>query len=309
MFAVAASGSLSKAAERLRVSQSTLTRQMQALEQEVGGRLLERSRTGVALTAAGLTFVDAMEPLLPRLDAALAAARQRARGQSGSLRIGYLISAAADFLNPALAQLRRSHPQVKVKLVDLSPGEQLAAMRRGELDVAILGNADASVAREFFVRRIATLPVVVAMPETHARARDAQVRLRDLRTELFVGAKDTDLPGYNRWVFQLCRHAGFRPRFVEEADGLAHSLSLLVAENAVSLLPGWEKQVEVPGVTFRPLAEKRGRWDLQVAWQRGKSPEAVNALLAALAAQAPPSGKKSRSGRSAPTESRSGAGR
>lgn len=282
-IAVVESGSLNKTAERMRVSQSTLTRQMQALEHEVGGRLFERSHAGVALTAAGHTLFDSMGPLLARFDAAVAEARTRARGQSASLRIGYLMSAAREYLNPALARVRSLHPEVKVKLVDMSPGEQIAALRAGALDVALVGNADASLAREFFVKRIASLPVVVAMPEKHPLAEQPAVELADLRREVFVGAKEADLPGYKPWVVQLCRRARFRPRFVEDADSLTHSLSLLVLENAVAVLPTLASRLEAPGVVFRPLADRAAKWDLLVAWQRGKTPDAVLALVHALA--------------------------
>lgn len=280
---IAESGSLSKAAERARVSQSTLTRQMQALEQEIGGRLFERSHSGVALTAAGQVLLNRATPLLHQFDAAVAEARKVTRGQSGSLRIGFLMSAAAEYLNPALVTLRARHPEVKVKLIDLSPGEQIAALRRGELDVGLLGNIDRSLAREFYVKRLVSLPVVVGLPAEHPLARQEEIALAELRTELFVGAKEEDLPGYNPWVTQLCRRAHFRPRFVENADSLTHALGLLVTENALVLLPAMGNPLRSPGVTYRPLRDRFARWDLQVAWQRGAIAPPVRALVEALA--------------------------
>jgi DNA-binding transcriptional LysR family regulator len=71
------------------------------------------------------------------------------------VRTGYLMSAAGDHLNPALAALRRSHPQTKLHLVDLSRGERIAALRLDERDVIVLGNVNAAISREFFVRRLA----------------------------------------------------------------------------------------------------------------------------------------------------------
>lgn len=280
--AVAQSGSLNKAAERLRVSQSTLTRQMQSLEQEIGGRLFERSHGGVALTAAGQALLDRAMPLLEKLDATIGEVRRIARGQTDSLRIGYIMSAATDYLGPALASCRAIHPEVKVKLVDLSPGEQIAALRRGDIDVALVGNTDASLAREFYVKRITPLPVVVALAAQNPLADRSAVKLTDLRREQFVGAKDEDMPGFNQWVIQLCRRAKFRPRFVENADSLTHALSLVVAENAVTLLPGFANKIPAPGVIFRPLDDAAAKWDLQVAWQRGQMTQPVRALIEAL---------------------------
>lgn len=281
-FAIVECGSLSKAAEQLHVSQSTLTRQVQTLETEIGGRLLERGHGGVALTAAGHALIEGMRPVVARADIVVSEVRKLALGQSASLRIGYLMSAAGDYLNPALASLRKSHPETKVRLIDLSPGEQIEALRRGELDVVVLGNTNPALAREFFVRRIATLPVVVALPESHPLAENDDLALADLRRELFVGAHAEDIPGFNNWIIQLGRRAGFRPKIVENANGLTHALSLLVAENAVTLLPGLVSKFRVPGVAFRPLRSPAVKWELQVAWQRGKITEPVRELVRLL---------------------------
>ena len=275
-------GSLSKAAEQLHVSQSTLTRQVQTLETEIGGQLLERGRNGVALTAAGHALLEGMRPVLARADIVISGVRKLARGQSASVRIGYLMSAAGEYLNPALAALRRTRPETKVHLVDLSPGDQIAALRRGELDVVVLGNINAAISREFYVRRIATLPVVVALPETMGLSAQEDLVLADLRGEMFVGANTDDVPGFNGWLTQLCRRAGFRPQIVENADSLTHILSLLVGENAVTLLPGLVAKFSVPGVVFRDLRSPKVSWDLQVAWQRGKIAEPVRDLVTSL---------------------------
>lgn len=281
-FAIVEHGSLSRAAVQLRVSQSTLTRQMHALEHDVGGRLLERTATGVALTAGGRVFLDGMRGPLERIDAVVDETRRVVRGQHTALRIGYVASAARVYLNPALAALRRDHPEVKLKLIDLSPGEQIAALRKGELDLALLGNAGPLVAREFFVRRLATIPLLAALPEGHALAGQPSVSLAELRRELFVGAPDADMPGYNEWIGRLCRRAGFRPRFVQAAESLAHMLATTVAEDAVSLLPEYVAHGGTPGVVFRPLRDAAAKAELSVAWQRGKLATAVQAVLAAL---------------------------
>lgn len=281
-FAIVELGSLNRAAERLRVSQSTLTRQMQALEREAGGVLLERGPAGVAPTAAGHVLAERTRTLLAEFDEVLAEVRRRARGQSASLRVGYLQSAAACYLNPALAGVRKDHPEVRVTLRDLSPGEQMRALRAGEIDVALIGQTGALLAKEFYVRTLASLPVWVALPEDHAQAKARAVRLGDLRDALFVGAPEADVPGHRRWVSQVCRRAGFRARFTADAESLSHGLSLVVTEGAVSLLPDYVKRQPAPGVVFRALVDDPARWELMVAWQRGRSPAALKTLLAGL---------------------------
>ena len=123
-------GSLNRAAVRLRMSQSALSRQMQALEAEIGGALLERTTGGVRPTDAGNALASSLPSVLAEYDAAIAEARRLARGQRDLIRIGYLRSTGHMFLNPALSALRRTHPEVRVEPLALSPGEQIAALRR-----------------------------------------------------------------------------------------------------------------------------------------------------------------------------------
>jgi DNA-binding transcriptional LysR family regulator len=281
-FSIVEHGSLNRAAENLRVSQSTLTRQVHQLEDEVGGRLFERSASGVALTAAGHVLHDSMRPLVGQFDTAINEARKSARGQSSRLRVGYIGSASSQYLHPALAALRKAHPEVKVALTDLSPGEQITALRKGEIDLALLANARAIVSREFFVKRIAVVPVFVALPENHPLASRRAVKLADLKRELYVGVNDRDMPGHNAWIVQLCRKARFRPKFVVEAESLAHGLATIVSEGAIDLLPEYATRGQVPGIVYRPLEDNAASCELLVAWQRGKVAEPVRAMLEVL---------------------------
>lgn len=283
-FSIVEHGSLNKAAERLRLSQSTLTRQMHALEHAIGGRVFERGTTGVALTAAGHALAEGMRPVLTAFDAAIEATRNLACGKRDQIRVGYLMSAAADYLHPALRALRKAHPEVKVRLLDLSPGDQMRALRKGEIDLALIGHAGTFLTREFFVRQVATLPVLVAMAEQHRLAAQPSVRLGDLKGEMFIGAPERDMPGHNRWLVQLCRKAGFRPRILEDVESLSHGLATVVTEEAVALLPEYSKSLPVPGVVFRPLLDASARWHLIVAWQRGKVPDTIKVMLDALPA-------------------------
>lgn len=139
LLTVIEEGSVNRAAVRLRITQPALSRQMQALEAEIGGKLLERETSGVKPTGLGHALVKSMRPLVSACDSALADLRRQARGERSELRIGYLISAAQSVLTPALARLRQSHPDLKLKLHDMSPREQIDGLRAGELDVALIG--------------------------------------------------------------------------------------------------------------------------------------------------------------------------
>src|SRR3954464_1869768 len=130
-------GSLRRAAERLHISQSAITRQLQALEHELGGRILERTSAGVRATSGGHALAGKAGVLLANYDSTMAEVRRLVRGESERLRIGYVASAVQEYLGPALAELRRTYPKAKVKMLDLTPGEQISALRRGEIDLAL----------------------------------------------------------------------------------------------------------------------------------------------------------------------------
>ena len=275
-------GSLNRAAIRLRISQSTLSRQMQALEADIGGALLERTTAGVRPTDAGHALASSLPKLLAGYDAVIAEARRLARGQRDLIRVGYLGSAAQIFLDPALSVMRRRHPEVKVKLLDLSPGEQIAALRKGEIDLALIGQEGALVSTEFYTQKLTTLPLVAVMPADHSLASKKQISLKELREERFISSIEEDLPGHNRWITQLCRKAGFRPKFVQEAVSVSNLFTLIASEGAVALVPSYLRHFPVAGVAMVELSDKKATWDFLVVWQRGRTAKSLRELIDAL---------------------------
>lgn len=279
LLAVIEEGSVNRAAVRLRITQPALSRQMQALESEIGGKLLERETSGVKPTGLGHTLVKSMRPVVAEYEAAMAELRRQARGERSELRVGYLISAAQSVLTPALAQLRKSHPEVKLKLHDMSPREQIDGLRAGELDVALIGQEGAVAAREFYSAKLCSLGVCVAVSDGDSLAAQMSVALKELKGRDFIGVDEEQVPGRNRWMTELCKIAGFKPRFSGVVDGITNVLSLVASENAVTLLPAYFEEFKHPGVMFVPVPDPRATWDFTVLWQRGKVPASTRALV------------------------------
>ena len=275
-------GSLNRAALRLHLAQSSLTRQMQALEHEIGGALFERLPSGVAPTGAGHALARRMVPVVAQFEAAVSETRRFARGQNAQIRVGYMRALAPMALNPALAALRKTHPAVKVQLFDMTQGEQITALRHGSIDVGLVGQEAAVLTREFYWRRIARLPLVVALPENHRLTEERQIRMSELKDEMFIGAAEEAVPGRNRWVAKICRRAKFRPRFVRYGESLANTLSLVVSEHSVAIVPDYLRQIPTPGVAVRPIVDAGATWDFLVVWQRGRTALPMRAFLGAL---------------------------
>jgi DNA-binding transcriptional LysR family regulator len=278
-------GSLRRAADRLRISQSSITRQMQSLELDLGGSVLERTSAGVRPTAGGHALAERAKTLLADYDSTTAEVRRLNLGESERLRIGYLGSAVDEYLGPALAVLRRAYPRLKVKMMDQTPGEMIIALRQVKIDLALTLHGIDLLSRDFYARKLATVRSLVALPVGHRFATQRQVPLSQLKSETFVRGSDDVLPGYTQRVVQFCRkYGGFRPRLgtIDRADGLVESLALAANEEMISIQPAFISHLNVPNVVLVPIADAGATWDLFVVWQRGKISSPLRTLLKEL---------------------------
>ena len=278
-------GSLRRAADRLRISQSAITRQMQSLELDLGGRVLERTSAGVRPTNGGHALAERAKTLLADFDSAMAEVRRLNRGESERLRIGYIASAVQEYLGPALAVLRRAYPKLKVKMLDQTPGEMIIALRQGKIDLALTLHGIDLLSRDFYARKLATVRSVVALPVSHRFATERQVSLSQLNGETFVRGSNDVVPGYTQRIIQFCRkYGGFRPRLttIDTATSLVESLALAANEEAISIQPAFISHLNVPNVVMVPIADAGANWDLFVVWQRGEIAGPLRTLLSEL---------------------------
>jgi DNA-binding transcriptional LysR family regulator len=276
-------GSLHRAAARLHISQPALSRQMQALEHELGGRLLERMATGVSPTAGGQALAKRMGTVLASYDLAMSDTRRALRGETDQLRIAYLAAVAQQYLSGALRKVRRIHPETVFKLVNLTPGEQIIALRAGEIDIGITNESGELLAGEFYTRELAETGSYIALPEQHRLATQDRVRLSDLKGEFFLSWDSQQVPGFNQRVEAYCKKYGkFRPKFHGPAQSLAHGFELIANENAILVLPAFASHFSPPGVVILPLTDAEVTWKILVMWRRGKAGGALKTLLDAL---------------------------
>jgi DNA-binding transcriptional LysR family regulator len=283
-LAVLEEGSLNRAAGRLRISQSAITRQIQLLEHDLGGRILERTSAGVRPTSGGHALAAKAKILLADYDSVMAETRRLVRGESDRLRIGYIASAAREYLAPALAVLRRTHPKVKIKMLDQTPAEIIIALRGGEINLALTFCGAEVLSRDFYTRKLASVGSLVSLPLDHPLASRKQISISQLKNEPFAGG-DSVVPGYNQKIIQFCRQFGkFRPRFVAigQTVNLEEGLAISANVGAISLNPSFISHLEAPNVVMAPIADKEATWDLFVVWQRGKTASPLRALLDAL---------------------------
>jgi len=278
-------GSLRRAAERLHLAQPAITRQLKLLEHELGGQVLERTSAGVRPKNGGHAVAAKAKSLLANYDSTVAELRRLVRGESERLRIGYIESAVQQYLAPALAVLRRAYPKLKVKMLDQTHGEIIIALRQGEIDLALTALGADLLSRDFYARKLASVPSIVALPVNHRLAAEKQVSISQLKDETFVRGSDDVGPGYTEKIIQFCRKFGkFRPHLitVDREISVAETLTLAANEDAIMIQPAYISHLSIPNVVMVPIADAGATWDLVVVWQRGKTAGPLRTLLDAL---------------------------
>lgn len=250
-LAVAETGHVGRAAERLGMRQPPLSQSLQRLERDLGVTLLERTPHGVRLTAAGEAF-------RPEAQAALAAAERaamlaRAAGTAPApVRVGVVSLALVETLPGLLAAARDA--AIPVSVHALSTNAQLAALADGRLDLGLVSPPFEAPAR-LRVATIADEPILAALPAAEAGPADVPVALEAIRDRLILFPR-ADGPALHDAILALFRMRGLAPRIVQEtpADMLT-TLALVAAGIGVSFAPAAiARTVAIAGVAFRPLA-------------------------------------------------------
>lgn len=235
--AVAAEGSITAAAHRLRVAQPALSRQLRALEQEIGAPLMDRNSRGVMLTDAGKALAEDARQILEALEAAVAAAQARARGLRGELQVGYAPSPTAEILPAALRALESATPDVTVTLHDLGGDELLAGLVEGGLQLAVMVDPGELLPATVVFHPLRRYRQQIAVAAKHPWARLRRVPLARLGREPLVIYDRRHYTEYFRTLRSILSPVTDAPRIAVECDGLASLIAAVLAGRGVAVVP------------------------------------------------------------------------
>jgi DNA-binding transcriptional LysR family regulator len=287
--AVAEMLNFTKAAEKLRLAQPSLTRQIRNLEEEIGVQLLNRSKSHVALTVEGRSFLVDARRLLALATESVAAVQRLSRGETGQLNIGYVSNFNFDLLPKTLGAFREGFPHIALNLFDMTPAEQLRALEARKIDLGFVGFRPSVVTKDLQWECLARHKTIVAIPQNHLLAKKLKIKLTDLKAMFFVGMSEKTHPGFRDWLCEVCRPADFTPRILQDAE-IEPGLMRFVAEGlGVTLAREQMKNLPHPGVVFRPLSPAV-RTDYCIAWNRDNDSRALQqyiVILRNLAAKIP----------------------
>jgi LysR family transcriptional regulator, benzoate and cis,cis-muconate-responsive activator of ben and cat genes len=275
----------SRASARLRVSQPAVSRQIKDLEDEIGAPLFVRNPTGLKLTPAGETLLAHARDILRRSADSVKAMQAFGKPAPQAITLGYIPTALPSFLTDALREFSNRYPKVAVHLREISPQEQIMALREDKIDLAFIGSPCSELKRECDLTIVKRIPLSVALPDNHLLARRKTIELKELRDDDFVGLRENRFPGRNDFICKTCQTAGFTPRITAKADSLSSMLALVAAGKGVALLPSEVENLPHARAVFIPLKRCRASIEWAVASRKAETNKLIGSLLDILKTQ------------------------
>jgi DNA-binding transcriptional LysR family regulator len=261
--AIADSSGFARAAARLNLTQSAASRQIHALETELGVRLFDRIGRSIKLTSEGEDLLARARRLLSEAESLGERARALKSGQTGVLRVGAAPQIMENLLADFLQLYRKRHPGIEIQLVEDQGGRLPDRLEAGDMHIAILPDSD----DRFFRRLLYPMLMVAVMPQDHRLCRRSMLSVVELADEPLLRLG----PGFasHAWFDAACRIERVRPRAVLESItphalvALAQAGLGIAVINSVVRIP--REKVRSAVIVHRGMPI--GRWTM-VAWNR-----------------------------------------
>ncbi len=276
--AVAEEANITRAAERLHISQPALSAAIKQLEQQLGVALLDRTGRVVEVTDAGAVLLEQGRELLAVADRVFDAVRARDTAAVGRLRIGMSPTARYGVGPALLAACADRAPGVMLYPAEDTTGSLLRDVRGGRLDLAVLFCATGTDGVQ--LRALRDEPAVVHMRDDHPLAGRASVALEELAEETFLVADSVESGGFTDRVVEMCRVRGFEPRTRPDPypdlglQAVREGLGVVIYVR--SAFPP-----ELTGSAFVPVKPLE-TFPFTLAWKVGVRSSAIAAVLAAI---------------------------
>lgn len=251
-----------KTSEKVYISQSSLSRQIQTLEEELGFKLLERDKRNVKLTDAGKFLKEHWEILLDEFDRTNTQARKISKGSSGLISIGYPGSISSTFLPELLRTFTAAMPDMKIELVEPTDANNEKLLLDYHLDVAF--SRDTVQHPALSSRKLYSEPVCLVVPNDHWLNEDNFQDLRSLENENFILSSLHHTTYFASLLRKIFSTYGFEPKTNIETDFGGLILNLVSNGLGISILPYSFQFAATSKVRFIKLPEEV---DLYINWR------------------------------------------
>jgi DNA-binding transcriptional LysR family regulator len=241
-------------------------------------KLFSRAKRTAQLTPEGEVFYGEAVRTLAQAELAIETARRAARGEIGRLSIGFLGSATSAFLPELVRKFKAKFPAVRLTLQELTPVQQDPAFEKGEIDIGFTRTLTEEQSRTFSSRVLYRDPMMVVLPRSRP-VKSKRVRIADLAKDSFILFHREGYPGLFDTAIAMCQKAGFCPRVENQPHMLQTVLSLVEAEQGVSIVPACARNLRSNGVRFYRLQPDDVRVELVAAWKKANLSVVLRAFL------------------------------
>ncbi|MDE8346059.1 MAG: LysR substrate-binding domain-containing protein [Acidocella sp.] len=270
-----------RAAARLGLAQSGVSRLVAGLETDLGAKLFNRGkRSQVSLTTTGTLFLPEARAILRQAERGESLGRRAARGEVGRLEIGFVASAAWD--GTASALVRRYHeaaPEVEIHLREMETPRQLEEIAAGRLDIGLL-RARADYPMEVRVAKLKRDALLLALPAHSALAQAPTLKPEMLRGQKFILPHFGEEAGFLARLRALGEAGGFTPELLAPVRDFITVLTAVGAGLGLGLIPEPAKSLGLPGVVLRPTHGIALASELMLASRRAETSPDVRQFLA-----------------------------
>ena len=269
-----------KAAEHLCIVQPALSRQIAALENELGFKLFERNKRNVHLTLAGASFCQEVSGVFELIENARKNAKHIHENATEILKIGYVGSALHKALPKFIAQLQKQFPNIKTYLTEMDTAQQMAAVKEGKLDICLSRNPEKHKFLLFKVIQKETFSLVV--PAGHRLNKKTFKDLRQGKEEPFILPSKMDGEEYYDLIMGLFKEAGIEPNIAHESVHGGTILKLVESGLGISILPSSFNTGKNPKIVFIDLKQYTPRAELFIVWNKGNQNPVLKKALESI---------------------------
>lgn len=264
--AVAETSSFSRAAERCRVAQPSLSQQVLKLEKDLGAKLFDRLGRSVCLTEAGRAFLPHARAILTQMETARSSVADKIADVRGSVAVGVIPTIAPYLMPRYTTAFAKKFPEANLRIVEETTPILVEGLQNLSIDLAILALPLRHKDLELFPIR--TEPLFVVLPRSHPRAAAESLALKDLRGEAFVMLRDGHC--FRDLSIAACTHARITPHIAFESGQFSSLFGMVAAGVGISLVP--EMAIDRnAGCRYVRLSDARATRTIVAAILRGRS--------------------------------------
>lgn len=270
----------SKAALKLYTAQPSLSQQIKDLEEDVGVKLLNRTKRKVELTEEGAVFLEQARLTLAQADKAVAMARQVSQAKQQMLRIGFVPVAEMKIFPYILPNLRVQNPDLKIELLSLNNNEQMRLLKKGDLDLTFTRhnfNSD-EIESQFVIRE----PLIFLLPKDHPLAKYERIPVKALNSIDFIIPSAEQSLTLNQAILDFAKANGIELNIVQKADNILFNINSIGMGLGCTILPGYIAPLTMDNTVIRPLDVELPYLDLYVSYHKNNKSYAVSKFLELL---------------------------